>query len=101
MPIDSDESLSPYGVMHFDFVMADLRVRNLDEHVAAVLRSRAKFNGVSLEEEVRRILTASVAARKEALMKRAAAIRASIGSVPGDPARDSAVIIREERDAWG
>jgi len=65
------------------------------------LRSRAKFNGVSLEEEVRHILTASVAARKEALMKRAAAVRASIGSVPGDPALDSAVIIREERDAWG
>lgn len=80
--------------------MADLRVRNLDERVANALRTRAKHRGISLEEEVFQILTAAVAAKKTALLRRAGALRASMGP-PGDSALDSARIIREERDAWG
>lgn len=79
--------------------MADLKVRNLDERIADVLRLRAKQRGVSLEEEVRQTLTASVVAKKAALLRRAAAHRASM--TLGAAELDSARIIREERDAWG
>jgi len=81
--------------------MADLKVRNLDDVVASALRARAKAKGVSLEEEVRRTLTASVAADREELVRRAKALHAAAGGKPGKPELDSARIIREERDAWG
>lgn len=80
--------------------MADLKVRNLDDNVAAALRARAEQNGTSVEEEARRALTLSVARRRQAFARRAAAIRAAIGDLPKGWL-DSAAIIREERDAWG
>lgn len=40
--------------------MASLIVRNLDEEVKARLAERARQNGVSMEAEVRQILTDSV-----------------------------------------
>lgn len=82
-------------------MMADLKVRNLDDHVAHVLRERARQRGISLEEEVRRTLRSSVDADREAFIRRASAIRAAAGGKPGRPELDSARIIREERDAWG
>lgn len=81
--------------------MADLKVRNLDDHVASVLRARAEQAGISLEEEVRRTLAASVERNRKAFIRRAAALRAAAGGKPGRPELDSARIIREERDAWG
>lgn len=81
--------------------MADLKVRNVDDHVAGALRARAAHKGVSLEEEIRRTLAASVDADREAFIRRAAAVRAAAGDKPGRPELDSARIIREERDAWG
>jgi plasmid stability protein len=81
--------------------MADLKVRNLDDHVAKVLRARAEHKGISLEEEVRRTLSASVEANRKDFARRAAAMRAATGGKPGRPELDSARIIREERDAWG
>lgn len=81
--------------------MADLKVRNLDDHVASVLRARAEQAGTSLEEEVRRTLAASVERNRKAFIRRAAALRAAAGGKPGRPELDSARIIREERDAWG
>jgi plasmid stability protein len=81
--------------------MADLKVRNLDDAVAGALKARAKANGVSLEEEVRRTLTASVASDREELVRRAKALHAAAGGRPGSPELDSARIIRAERDAWG
>lgn len=81
--------------------MADLKVRNLDDHVARVLRARAEHKGISLEEEVRRTLAGSVKADREAFARRAAALRKATGDRPGPPELDSARIIREERDAWG
>jgi plasmid stability protein len=42
--------------------MADIKVRNLDDAVASALSARANAKGFSLEEEVRRTLTASVEA---------------------------------------
>lgn len=80
--------------------MAELKVRNLDDQVANALKARAKAKGVSLEEEVRRTLTASVAADRDELVRRAKELHAAAGGEPGDPSLDSARIIREERDAW-
>jgi plasmid stability protein len=42
--------------------MANLNVRKLDEETVARLRIRAAQHGVSMEEEVRRILRQAVAA---------------------------------------
>lgn len=81
--------------------MADLKVRNLDDHVAAVLKARAQEQGISLEEEARRTLARSVARDRADLVRRAEALHAAAGGKPGKPELDSARIIREERDAWG
>ena len=81
--------------------MANIKVRNLDDSVATTLRARAKAKGVSLEEEVRRTLAASVEADRAELVRRARALHAAAGGGPGKPQLDSARIIREERDAWG
>ncbi len=81
--------------------MADLKVRNLDDHVASALRARARQKGISLEEEVRRTLSGSVARDRADLVERARALHAAAGGEPGRPELDSARIIREERDAWG
>jgi plasmid stability protein len=81
--------------------MAELKVRRLDEGIASALEARAKRRGVSLEEEVRSTLAASVTARRIAFKRRAAALRAAAGGKPGRPELDSARIIRRERDAWG
>lgn len=80
--------------------MADLKVRQLDERVARALKTRAARRGVSLEEEVRSTLSASVSTRRDAFRRRAAALRAATA---GQKARgiDSARTIRKERDATG
>jgi plasmid stability protein len=81
--------------------MAEIKVRQLDDGVVAALRARARARGVSLEEEVRATLAASVDRGRQAFALRAAAVRAAAGDRPGSPALDSARLIREERDAWG
>jgi plasmid stability protein len=80
--------------------MAQLKVRQLDDRIAGALRTRATHRGVSLEEEVRLTLAASVAARRVAFERRARAMRQATGR-PGRPALDSARLIRKERDANG
>ena len=40
-------------------VMADIKVRNHDDRIADILQARAKQQGLSLEEEIRRTLAAS------------------------------------------
>ena len=81
--------------------MADLKVRQLDDDVAAALRVRAGRKGISLEEEVRGTLAASVDAKRRAFLRRAKAIRQSIGGQSGKPALDSTRLIRRERDTRG
>jgi plasmid stability protein len=81
--------------------MADLKVRQLEDRVAGLLRSRAERRGVSLEEEVRSTLTAAVDARRAAFARRAAACRRAARSSPGSARLDGARIIRKERDALG
>ncbi len=80
--------------------MADLKVRQLDERVARALKTRASKRGVSLEEEVRTTLSASVAAKRDAFRRRAAALRAATAA-RRKRGTDSARVIRRERDADG
>jgi len=44
--------------------MSDISIRKLEPETVALLRERAARHGVSMEEEVRRILRASVATRQ-------------------------------------
>jgi len=81
--------------------MAELKVRQLENRVAVALKARAERRGVSLEEEVRSTLTASVNGRLEAFARRAAACRRAAGKGPGRPQLDSARLIRRDRDARG
>jgi plasmid stability protein len=80
--------------------MADLKVRQLDDRVARALKTRAARRGVSLEEEVRTILSASVSTRRDAFRRRAAALRAASAGQQAQSI-DSARTIRQERDAAG
>jgi antitoxin FitA len=79
--------------------VAEILVRQLEERVVDVLRVRARYRGVSLEDEVRAILSDAVDEDRQALIQEAEAIRAR--TTPPPPELDSARIIREERDAWG
>ena len=81
--------------------MADLKVRQLDDGVADALRVRADRKGVSLEEEVRNTLAASVAARRRAFLRRAKSLRAASGDTAGKPSLDSTRLIRKARDRRG
>lgn len=81
--------------------MGELKVRQLDDHIIETLKARAAAKGVSLEEEVRRTLTESVAQDRSVLLGRLKALHARMGGKPGRPEADSARVIREERDEWG
>jgi plasmid stability protein len=81
--------------------MGELKVRRLDDHTIAALKARAKSKGISLEEEVRTRLVASVAGDRSAMRRRLAAVRAAGARSPYDPALDSLKILRELRDDWG
>jgi plasmid stability protein len=81
--------------------MAELKVRQVEASVVAALKARARRRGVSLEEEVRATLSASMASRRKAFARRAAALRRAAGVKAGLPRLDSARLIRQERDARG
>jgi plasmid stability protein len=81
--------------------MADIKVRNLDDRSADILRTRAMQRGISLAEEIRRTLTASVDSDMAAFARRAAALRAATPGQEHDPSADSVATIREQRNAWG
>jgi plasmid stability protein len=81
--------------------MADLKVRQLSDEVADALRTRAARKGISLEEEVRGTLSASVEFKRQAFLRRAKAIRASIGDTSAAPSLESTRLIRKERDRRG
>jgi plasmid stability protein len=56
--------------------MATIIIRNLDDHVAERLRLRARLNGVSVEEEARRVLADGTRLTRKEIAEEAAAIRA-------------------------
>jgi plasmid stability protein len=82
--------------------VADIKVRNLDNAVADVLKARAEQNGRSLEAEVRATLTEATQAARERFFERARATRqAMLKSRGGKPTSSSVSHIRAERDANG
>jgi plasmid stability protein len=81
--------------------MAEFKIRNLDERVANALRTRAREEGVSMEEAARRALGESVVQKRQAFARRAAACRAASRRRRRGRPSDSTAAIRRERDAWG
>ncbi len=82
--------------------MADIKVRNLDDAVADVLKARAERKGRSLEAEIRATLTEAVQAARERFAKRTQATREIIRRRRnGRVTSSSAPGIRAERDANG
>jgi len=81
--------------------MTEIIIRDLPDYVVEALRARAKRRGVSLEEEVGAILTASIDTARAAFASRAAALRALSAGRPMSAELDSVKIIRKARDAWG
>jgi plasmid stability protein len=80
--------------------MAQALIRNLDEDLLADYREAAKSNGRSLEAELRAALRAMrplSAARRDALIKEFAEIRAM---TPGVQQTPSEVLVREDRDGF-
>jgi len=63
--------------------MGQILIRNLDDAVLTALRERAAIDGVSLEEETRRALTASVNLSKTTALAALDAVRRRIGRLPG------------------
>ena len=80
--------------------MSELRIRKVEERIAAALRARARRHDRSLEEELRVLLRDEALREKLAVAERAAGqlerLRQKRGTL-----RDSAVFIREDRNARG
>ncbi len=76
--------------------MGQVIVRNLDDHVIATLKRKAKLHGCSLEQELRDILSAAVKLTKEERIAVAKRIR---DMTPANVKQtDSTDLIREDRD---
>jgi plasmid stability protein len=77
--------------------MADVKIRNLDDHLVETYRQRAEAGGISLEEELRRALRDNLLKERRAwadrLMAAHAEFEAKYGILP-----DSTPGIRAERD---
>jgi plasmid stability protein len=80
--------------------MVDLRIRRLDDWVAVAFRDRAKRNGHSLEEELRQALRQDVKREKEQLVVEHLEMLKTLRDKYGTFS-DSALLIREDRDARG
>jgi plasmid stability protein len=83
--------------MGAEFNMADVKIRDLDDHLVAFYRQRAAHKGVSLEEELRQTLAEERArVREQALTEidaHLAEMERRYGVLP-----DSTPGIRAERD---
>jgi antitoxin FitA len=74
--------------------MAQVVIRNIDETAIRRLKSRAARKGVSLERELRTILTDAARLDRTGFGERAAAFRRKLG---GRRHSDSTVLIRRDR----
>ncbi len=75
--------------------MAQIVIRNIDENAMRRLKSRAARKGVSLERELRTILTDAATADRTGFAARAAAFRRKLA---GRRHSDSTRLIRKDRD---
>lgn len=76
--------------------MAQVLVRNLDDHVVARLKEKAAARGLSLERFLRDVLTEQARLDREEFIRRAAEIRARCR--PDPAGKDGTELIREMRD---
>lgn len=80
--------------------MGQVIVRNLDDAVIETHRRRAKARGVSLEQELRELLSRAARASKEERLARVRAIAAMTPELPPEHERTpTEVLIREGRDS--
>lgn len=75
--------------------MAQVVIRNIDEDAMRRLKSRAARNGVSLERELRTILTEAARADRTGFGERASAFRRKLADRRHS---DSTRLIRKDRD---
>lgn len=75
--------------------MAQVVIRNIDDDAMRRLKSRAARKGVSLERELRTILTEAVRVDRAEFAERAAAFRRKLA---GRRHSDSTALIRKDRD---
>jgi antitoxin FitA len=79
--------------------MGQVIVRQLDSSVIETHRRRAKPRGVSLEQELRDVITRVATTDREGLIRRVDDIRAMTPPPPpGTPTRTAEELIREDRD---
>jgi plasmid stability protein len=75
--------------------MAQVVIRNIDDDAIARLKARARRKGVSLERELRTILTETARVEDADFRTRAAALRRKLA---GRRHTDSTALIRADRD---
>ncbi len=75
--------------------MAQVIIRNIDDAAIQRLKSRAARKGISLERELRTILTQAARVDRTDFVKRAAAFRRKLA---GRRHSDSTALIRTDRD---
>ena len=76
-------------------MVAQVLIRNIDNEAMAQLKARARRKGVSLERELRTILTETARLDETGFRERAAAFRRKLA---GRRHTDSTQLIREDRD---
>ncbi|MFZ4069999.1 MAG: FitA-like ribbon-helix-helix domain-containing protein [Caulobacterales bacterium] len=76
--------------------MTELLIRGISDAVISPLKRSAELAGISVEEEVRRMLEASVASEGQAVSARLECVRRSIGVLEGI---STTALLREDRDA--
>ena len=76
--------------------MGQVLVRNLDDHVIAMLKTKAELHGRSLEQELREILIAAAGLTPAEKVAVADRIRAM---TPRPLTTDSTELIRDDRDS--
>jgi plasmid stability protein len=75
--------------------MGQILIRNLDEAVLDVLRQRAAQTGLSLEEEARRALVASIGLSRAEALAYLDAVRARIAVTTGPTSLDDLRVSRD------
>lgn len=80
--------------------MADVKIRNLDDHLFEAYRQRADAAGISLEEELRRALRDNLLKERRAWAERLLAAHAEFEAKYG-VLPDSTAGIRADRDERG
>ena len=75
--------------------MAQVIIRNIDDEAIRRLKARAERKGISLERELRTIVTEAARSDHAGFRERAAELRRKLGDGPHS---DSTKLVREDRD---